>query len=93
MLEGVPTCLAAHLVAAALFPIALLARAATRINNDSAVEVVNEDRERLDEYKQRDEEPPSLHSPKFYPDPERSITTGVVTLTATALELLRPISE
>ena len=50
-------------------------------------------RERLDQYTERGEQPPSLHSPKFYPDPEQTITTGVATLAATALELLRPTSE
>ncbi|MGI9455998.1 MAG: amidohydrolase [Aeoliella sp.] len=49
--------------------------------------------ERLDQYKERGEQPPSLHSPKFYPDPEQTITTGVTTLVATALELLQPTSE
>ncbi len=50
-------------------------------------------RDRLDQYTERGEQPPSLHSPKFYPDPEQTITTGVTTLAATALELLRPTSD
>ena len=50
-------------------------------------------RERLDQYKERGEQPPSLHSPKFYPDPEQTITTGVTTLATMALELLRPTAE
>ena len=49
--------------------------------------------ERLDEFKKAGTPPPSLHSPKFYPDPERTITTGVATLATAALELLRPTSE
>jgi hippurate hydrolase len=31
---------------------------------------------------------PSLHSPLFYPDRERTLRTGVTTLTTAALELL-----
>ena len=50
-------------------------------------------RERLDGYTEQGEQPPSLHSPKFYPDPEQTIKTGVTTLAATALELLRPTSD
>jgi len=44
---------------------------------------------RLDAYKQAGVPPPSLHSPKFYPDPAATITTGVITLTISALELLQ----
>ncbi len=47
-------------------------------------------RERLDQFTEQGEQPPSLHSPKFYPDPGPTITTGVTTLVTTALELLRP---
>lgn len=32
---------------------------------------------------------PSLHSPKYFPDPEPSISTGVTTLVTAAIELLR----
>ncbi len=46
------------------------------------------DPQRLDEYKRQGVPPPSLHSPKFYPDPEKTIVTGVTTLAAVALELL-----
>jgi len=46
--------------------------------------------QRLDQYKRQAVEPPSLHSPKFYPDPEATIVTGVTTLAAAALELLEP---
>jgi hippurate hydrolase len=44
--------------------------------------------DRLDEYQRQGQPPPSLHSPKFYPDPDATITTGVTTLIAAALELL-----
>ncbi|NOZ40918.1 MAG: amidohydrolase [Planctomycetes bacterium] len=44
--------------------------------------------QRLDEYKKAGTPPPSLHSPKYFPDPEASIVTGVTTLTTAALELL-----
>jgi amidohydrolase len=47
-------------------------------------------RDRLDQYKQAGESPPSLHSPKFYPDPDKTIATGVATLATAALELLKP---
>jgi hippurate hydrolase len=33
---------------------------------------------------------PSLHSPKYYPDIEPTITTGVTALSAAALDLLKP---
>ena len=46
------------------------------------------DQARLDEYRQQGEKPPSLHSSKFYPDPEKSIETGVTTFVTAALELL-----
>ena len=45
--------------------------------------------QRLNEYEQAGAPPPSLHSPKYYPDPKASITTGVTMLTTAALELLR----
>ena len=45
--------------------------------------------QRLEEYEKAGVSPPSLHSPKFYPDPEATISTGVTTLTSSALELLR----
>jgi hippurate hydrolase len=51
------------------------------------------DQERLDQFKQTGTQPPSLHSPKYYPDPEKSIATGVATLATAALELLRPSSD
>jgi hippurate hydrolase len=45
--------------------------------------------ERLDEFKKSGVTPPSLHSPKFYPDSAETITTGVTALATAALELLR----
>jgi len=50
-------------------------------------------RERFDKYTESGERPPSLHSPKFYPDPEQTITTGVTTLVTAALDLLQPSSK
>ncbi|MEM8944941.1 MAG: amidohydrolase [Planctomycetota bacterium] len=44
--------------------------------------------QRLDQYEADGVPPPSLHSPKYFPDPEPSITTGVTTLVGVAMELL-----
>ena len=44
---------------------------------------------RLDEYKEQGTESPSLHSPRFYPDPGETITTGVTAFVSVARELLR----
>ena len=44
---------------------------------------------RLDAHKNQGVPPPSLHSPKYYPDPDPSIITGVTMLTTAALELLK----
>lgn len=46
--------------------------------------------ERLDNYEQSGQQPPSLHSPLFYPDVEATLVTGVSTMTSIALELLKP---
>ena len=46
--------------------------------------------ERLDSYKAAGERPPSLHSPLFYPDVEVTLVTGIGTMVATVLELLKP---
>lgn len=43
---------------------------------------------RLERMTARGESPPSLHSAQFYPDPEPTLETGVVALTAAALDLL-----
>ncbi|QDU57887.1 M20 metallopeptidase family protein [Aeoliella mucimassa] len=53
--------------------------------------VVNQ--ERLDQYASDGTPPPSLHSPKFYPDPEPALRTGIATMGAIALDLLAPKSE
>lgn len=45
-------------------------------------------RQRLEEFKSRGEIPPSLHSSKYYPDPEPTLRCGVRAMTAAALELL-----
>ncbi|MEQ8210127.1 MAG: amidohydrolase [Lacipirellulaceae bacterium] len=44
--------------------------------------------ERLDKFKEDGTPPPSLHSAKYYPDPEPTIRTGVKALVAGSLELL-----
>ena len=46
--------------------------------------------ERLDAYAASGEPPPSLHSPLFYPDVEATLVTGVTTMAAAVLELLKP---
>ena len=43
----------------------------------------------VDHYRDLSQQPPSLHSPLFYPDPEPTLETGVVAMTSAALELLR----
>ncbi|MCH2221262.1 MAG: amidohydrolase, partial [Dechloromonas sp.] len=45
---------------------------------------------RLEAFQRAGTDPPSLHSPKFYPDPAPTLRTGITTLVAAALELLRP---
>ena len=45
---------------------------------------------RLERYKQLGVPAPSLHSSKYYPDPESTLKTGVTTMTSAALELLQP---
>lgn len=46
------------------------------------------DQARLDQYAEEKVSPPSLHSPRFYPDIDGTLSTGVQTLTAAALDLL-----
>ncbi len=48
------------------------------------------DAARLERYKQLGQEPPSLHSPIYYPDIEETLTTGVSAMAGAALELLKP---
>jgi hippurate hydrolase len=43
---------------------------------------------RLARFKELGQEPPSLHSPVFYPDVEEALATGVATMCAAALDLL-----
>jgi hippurate hydrolase len=45
---------------------------------------------RLERYKQLGQEPPSLHSPIFYPDVEPALATGIVATVSAVLELLAP---
>lgn len=49
--------------------------------------------ERLDEFAAKDTPPPSLHSPRFYPDPAATLETSMSAMGAVALELLSPDSE
>jgi hippurate hydrolase len=44
--------------------------------------------ERLDKYN-KEGGPPSLHSPRFYPEVDATIKTGVTTLASAAMELLK----
>ncbi|QDU91200.1 putative hydrolase YxeP [Pirellulimonas nuda] len=44
--------------------------------------------QRLDAFAKAGETPPSLHSSKYYPDPEPSLRCGIRAMTATALDLL-----
>ncbi|MCU7958676.1 MAG: amidohydrolase [gamma proteobacterium symbiont of Bathyaustriella thionipta] len=46
--------------------------------------------ERLDAYAAAGETPPSLHSASFYPDEDETLKTGVVLLSSSILELLKP---
>jgi hippurate hydrolase len=46
------------------------------------------DQNRLDRYQELETPPPSLHSALFYPDIERSLTTGVLALSTAVLDLL-----
>ena len=47
------------------------------------------DEKRLAGYKRLNQEPPSLHSPLFYPDAEGALTTGVTVMTAAVLDLFQ----
>ena len=48
------------------------------------------DERRLDLMRERGQEPPSLHSAMFHPDPEPTLETGVVALAAAAIEMMPP---
>lgn len=43
---------------------------------------------RLAEFDQADTPPPSLHSPRFYPDPQATLETGITALGSIAIDLL-----
>ena len=45
---------------------------------------------RLDAFKAKDQTPPSLHSPQFYPDAEEALRVGVPAMASVALDLLTP---
>lgn len=49
--------------------------------------------QRLDAVREAGRQPPSLHSPQFYPDIEPTLRTSVSTLAASALELLAPTNH
>jgi hippurate hydrolase len=46
------------------------------------------DAKRLAEFQESGKTPPSLHSPKYYPDPQQALETGVAAMSAAVLELL-----
>jgi hippurate hydrolase len=48
------------------------------------------DAERLKRYEQLKQEPPSLHSPLFYPDIEDALKTSVPAMAEATIELLKP---
>jgi hippurate hydrolase len=48
------------------------------------------DQSRLDEFAARKEPPPSLHSPRFYPDAEAGLRVGIPAMIAIAEDLLPP---
>jgi hippurate hydrolase len=48
------------------------------------------DARRLARYKELGQEPPSLHSPLYYPDAEETLPTGIVAMTSAVLDLLAP---
>jgi hypothetical protein len=43
---------------------------------------------RLDRFSELGQQPPSLHSPLFYPDAEPALKTGVITMVHAAMHLL-----
>lgn len=57
------------------------------------IKVGSVSQERLDQFKQQDTPPPSLHSPRYYPDPSATLETSISTMGAVALELLSPEDE
>jgi len=51
------------------------------------------DQARLDEFAARNEPPPSLHSPRFYPDTEAGLRVGIQAMVAIAEDLLPPLGK
>jgi amidohydrolase len=45
--------------------------------------------ERLERFKQLGQNPPSLHSPFFYPDPKESLETGIKTMVSATVDLMQ----
>ena len=45
--------------------------------------------ERLARFEQLGQEPPSLHSPFFYPDPQDALATGITTMVSASVDLLQ----
>lgn len=45
---------------------------------------------RLDEFAAKKQPPPSLHSPLYYPEPESTLRTGIVSMAAIVADLLPP---
>lgn len=48
---------------------------------------------RLDQYAQAGQTPPSLHSPKYYPDVQPTVRTGIRTMTAAVISLMPPMDR
>jgi len=48
------------------------------------------DAKRLKRYQTLEQQPPSLHSSRYYPDAEAALRTGIQTMASAALELMRP---
>jgi hippurate hydrolase len=48
---------------------------------------------RLDDFAARNEPPPPLHSPLFYPDAKETLTTGVTAMASVVLDLMRPAAN
>ncbi|MEM0926883.1 MAG: amidohydrolase, partial [Planctomycetota bacterium] len=44
--------------------------------------------DRLAELQRSQDGPPAAHSPFYYPDPEETLTTGIVAMTSLAIELM-----
>jgi len=47
-------------------------------------------KQRLDQYQQEGQSPPSLHSPQYYPDAEEALSTGIEAMVTAVIELLPP---